>query len=99
MAAPFLDTDIVLRHLLGDHPEHSPRATAYFRRIEGGELKVRTSDMVIFETVFTLERHYRQPKAKIREALLPLSALLLGGLARRAALLHQEGEVSLVPAG
>lgn len=75
MATQFLDTNILLRHLLGDHPEQSPRATAYFRRIEGGELKVRTSDMVIFETVFTLERHYRQPKAKIREALLPLIEL------------------------
>lgn len=75
MAGQFLDTNVILRHLLGDHPDHSPQATAYFRRIEGGEIKVHTSDTVVFETVFTLERHYRQPKAKIREALLPLIEL------------------------
>jgi hypothetical protein len=27
---------------------------------------------VIFETVFTLQKAYRQPKAAIRDALLPL---------------------------
>jgi len=72
MAIPFLDTNIILRHLLGDHPDHSPRATAYLRQVEEGKVRVHTSEMVIFEAVFTLERHYRQPRAKIREALLPL---------------------------
>lgn len=75
MAISFLDTNILLRHLLQDHPEQSPRATAYLARIERGELKVRTADTVIFETVFTLQQHYRQPKAKIRDALLPLIEL------------------------
>lgn len=74
-ALPFLDTNVLLRHLRGDHPEHSPRATAYLARIERGELKVRTADTVIFETVFTLERFYCQPKAAIRDALLPLIEL------------------------
>ena len=72
---PFLDTNVILRHLLGDHPEHSPRATAYLRRVEEGEIQVRTSELVVFEAVFTLERHYRQPRARIREALLSLIAL------------------------
>jgi predicted nucleic acid-binding protein len=72
---PFLDTNVLLRHLRADHAEHSPRATAYLERIEREELKVRTADTVIFETVFTLERSYRQPKAAIRDALLPLITL------------------------
>src|SRR5918998_207567 len=72
---PFLDTNVLLRHLRADHAEYSPRATAYLERIEREELKVRTADTVIFETVFTLERSYRQPKAAIRDALLPLIAL------------------------
>lgn len=75
MAPPFLDANIILRHLLGDHPEHSPRATAYLERVEQGEIQVRTADTVIFEVVFTLQRHYHQPKAKIREAILPLIEL------------------------
>ena len=75
MPEPFLDANIILRHVLGDHPEHSPRATAYLNRIEEGEFKVRTADMVIFEIVFTLQRQYHQPKANIREVILPLIEL------------------------
>jgi predicted nucleic acid-binding protein len=31
MALPFLDTNILLRHLSQDHPDHSPRATALLK--------------------------------------------------------------------
>ncbi|MBI4496522.1 MAG: PIN domain-containing protein [Chloroflexi bacterium] len=72
MALPFLDTNILLRHLRQDHPLLSPQATAILARIEQGELQVRTSDIVIFETVYTLQRSYQQPRDRIAEALLPL---------------------------
>jgi predicted nucleic acid-binding protein len=72
---PFLDTNVLLRHLRQDVAHQSPRATAYLSRIERGELTVRTSDTVIFETVFTLERTYKQPRASIRAALLPVLRL------------------------
>jgi uncharacterized protein len=75
MTLSFLDTNIFLRHLLQDDPNHSPRASAFLKRIEAGETKVRTSDTVIFETVFTLQKVYRQPKAAIRDTLLPLLEL------------------------
>jgi predicted nucleic acid-binding protein len=75
MALLFLDTNIFLRHLRQDHPDHSPRATAFLTRIEQGEVKVRTSGTVIFETVFTLERSYHQEESAIRAALLPLIEL------------------------
>ena len=72
---PFLETNIFLRHLREDHADFSPRATALLRRIEEGELKVRTSDTVVFETVFTLGRSYKQSKEAIRDNLLPLIEL------------------------
>ena len=72
MSEPFLDTNVLVRHLTGDHPTHSPRATAYLHRVEQGEQRVRLNDIVIFETVYLLERTYRQPKAAIAAALLPL---------------------------
>jgi predicted nucleic acid-binding protein len=75
MAIPFLDTNILLRHLLQDHPEQSPKATAYLARIENGEVRVRVAETVIFETVFTLQRQYGQSKAAIRDDLLPLIEL------------------------
>jgi predicted nucleic acid-binding protein len=75
MALLFLDTNILLRHLLQDDPMQSPKASAFLSRIETGEVKVRTANTVIFETVFTLQKVYRRPKAAIRDALLPLLAL------------------------
>ncbi|MDQ5850689.1 MAG: PIN domain-containing protein [Chloroflexota bacterium] len=71
-ALPFLDSNVFLRHLRADHPDHSPRATALLERVERQELKVRTADTVVFETVYTLHGYYKQPKAAIRDALLPL---------------------------
>lgn len=75
MALSFLDTNVILRHLLGDDPKQSPRATVYLERVETGAVQVRLADTVIFEAVFTLERRYKQPKAKIREGVLPLLEL------------------------
>jgi predicted nucleic acid-binding protein len=72
---PFLDTKVLLRHLLDDHPDQSPRASAYIAAIERGDAKVRTADTVIFDTVFILDRSYRLPKAAIRAALVALLQL------------------------
>ena len=83
--AVFVDTNVFLRHLLQDHPDHSPRATAYLRRIESGSVRAYVSDTVVFEMVFTLERHYKVPRARIAGALLPLlemPSILLKGKRR-----------------
>ncbi len=75
MRTPLIDTNIFLRHLRHDNPDHSPRATAFLEKIERGELHARTTDTIVFETVFTLHSFYKQPKAAIRDALLPLIEL------------------------
>ena len=75
MALPFLDTNVLLRHLRQDHPIHSPKASAILKRVERGELEVRTSDLVVFETVFTLERGYRQRREAIADKLVGLLEL------------------------
>ena len=72
MPDPFLDTNILLRHLMGDDPMQSPRARAVLARVERGELEVHTADTVVFETVYTLQRTYRLGKAAIRDQLLPI---------------------------
>jgi predicted nucleic-acid-binding protein len=72
MRQAFLDTNVLLRHLSDDHPEQSPKATEMLRSVEQGSLRAHIVDTVIFETVFTLERHYRRSKVAIRESLLPL---------------------------
>ena len=75
MVRVFLDTNVLLRHLLADVPDQSPRATAFLMRVEKGEIEAQLADTVVFETVFTLQRHYRKGKGEIRDALLPLLEL------------------------
>ena len=75
MTPPFLDTNIVLRHLLQDDPEQSPKASAMLERVEHGDLSVLTTDIVIFETVFTLQRTYRASREAICEGVLPILEL------------------------
>jgi predicted nucleic acid-binding protein len=72
---PFLDTNVILRHLLNDVPEQSARARALLLRIEAGELRVRTAETVVFEIVFTLQRVYKKTPQEIRDALLPILEL------------------------
>lgn len=75
MAPLFLDTNILLRHLRQDNLILSAKATAILERIERRELQARTSEIVIFETVFTLQRSYKQPRDSIADAVLPLIEL------------------------
>jgi predicted nucleic acid-binding protein len=72
---PLLDTNVVLRHLLQDHADHSPRATAMLTRIGVGDLSVHVTASVFFEAVFTLERQQRVPKSQIRAALVLILAI------------------------
>ena len=57
------------------HADHSPRATAFLHRLYSGHARARTADTVVFETVFTLERTYKQPRPAIQAILLPLLLL------------------------
>ena len=75
MAEPFVDTNIFLRHITNDNADHSPRSTAYFDRIVAGDLVAHSTDIVIFETIFTLERHYRHPKVQIRDSIRRILSL------------------------
>lgn len=77
---PFLDSNVILRHLLNDVPEQSARARALLLRIEAGELRVRTAETVVFEIVFTLQRVYKKTPPEIRDALLPILELPAIGL-------------------
>ena len=61
-----LDTNIILRFLLRDMPDQSPRAIAV---IKGSQCYV--TDTVITETVFVLEKIYRAPRNYIAASLKP----------------------------
>jgi hypothetical protein len=45
-------------------------------RGERGELRVRITETIVFEAVFTLEKFYKVPRTEIRDTVLPLIDLL-----------------------
>ncbi len=74
MTERFLDTNILLRHLLNDDPIQSPACFALIRAIERGQVTVWITDLVIAEVVFVLSnrRTYNLSRETIRDALLAI---------------------------
>lgn len=68
-AIGLLDTNVILRFVLQDHPEHSPAANILFEAIDRGDFSVRLVDTIVFESVFTLEGFYKLPRVVITDAL------------------------------
>ncbi len=71
----FLDTNVFLRYLVVDLPGQSPRSTELFLTIEQGEEQVQTSQVVILEVIFTLQKFYRLSLVDIRNQFLPVVQL------------------------
>ena len=88
MNSVFVDTNVLLRHLLQDHEDHSPRASKLISDIANGKLTAYISETVVFETIFTSLSFYKISRAVIAETLSEL--LLLNGfqLERRQELLE-----------
>lgn len=73
--APFLDTNILLRHLTADHPLHSPKCKALIAGLEAGTGDAWTTHLVVAEAVFVLDRIYKFTRQQIADALLPILGL------------------------
>lgn len=71
----FIDTSVLLRHLLRDDEEKAERTLALLLRVERGEVRLATSPLVIFETVFTLQRRYGVDRQRIRNLVEPIIQL------------------------
>lgn len=71
----FLDTNVFLRYLVKDLPDQSPHATELLLAIEQGDEQVQTSQVVILEVIFTLQKFYRLSLIDIRDQFLPVIQL------------------------
>lgn len=75
VAPRFLDTNILLRYFTRDDEEKAAAALSLLLRVQRGVEEVATSPLVIFETVFTLQRSYHVSKEQVRALVEPLIAL------------------------
>ena len=103
MTPRFLDTNILLRLFTRDDEAKALRALALLQRVERGEEKVACGTMIVFETVFTLERRYRVPRERIRELVwniisLPGVQMTAKAMCKRALDLYVERNVSFADA-
>ena len=70
-----IDTNIIIRFLVGDNSEHLQIATDIFTKVENGEIEVEILDSVIMEALFVLIKFYKLPKTEVIEDLKRLIAL------------------------
>ncbi|HVL22784.1 MAG TPA: PIN domain-containing protein [Thermomicrobiales bacterium] len=70
-----IDTTILLRHLLQDHDEHSPRASALLLDVRKGTKRIFCPSTVIFEAIHALHRRANIPHPAVAMALTNLIEL------------------------
>jgi uncharacterized protein len=68
----FIDTNVILRFLIGDDPPKATRATALFERVERGQERVVVPEEVLTETVWTLQSFYEIPREETAQKLAAL---------------------------
>ncbi len=69
----YLDTNVVVRYLLGDVPALQKKAEEIFRSAENGEIRLTFNSVVVAELVFVLESYYKKSREDI---VLPLKVLI-----------------------
>ena len=75
--ARFLDTNILIQHLVREDEPKAIGCRQLLLRLESGQEEAIATDIVIFETVYILSspRHYGLSPVRIRELVEPLIAL------------------------
>ena len=71
-----IDTNVILRYLMGDDPEKSARTVSLMERVEQGQEIVEIPEAVVTEAVWTLESFYQVPRIEIAQNLTGLLSLV-----------------------
>ncbi len=64
-----IDTNIILRYLVGDSKELHEKAIGIFKKAETGELKLLVKVVVVAETCFVLESFYKKSLDEIATSM------------------------------
>ena len=64
-----LDTNVILRFLVGDNKEQQKLAIKWFKESESGKREIFVPSIVVAEASFVLETFYKKSRAEIAEAL------------------------------
>lgn len=86
-----VDTNIILRFLVGDNKEQQRKAVSYFREGEKGKRDLIIAPLVIAEVCFVLETFYKKSREEI------VSALQVFISSRWLAVEHRDRLIYLLP--
>ena len=75
-AVHLIDTNVILRFLMGDDPPKAARAAALMNRVERADELVELTDEVFTETLWTLESYYNVPRAELARSLTAVMTFL-----------------------
>ena len=70
-----IDTNIIIRFLIGDHEQHLQESMQIFQAIESGAFQVEILDVVLMESLFVLTKFYKLPKAEVVTDLKAMLAM------------------------
>lgn len=70
-----IDTNVIIRFLVGDHEAHLAQSTQIFEKIETGQQEVEILSTVIMEVLFVLTKFYKLPKQSVVTDLKSILAL------------------------
>lgn len=65
----FIDTNIFIRFFTADDEQKAKDVFRLLKRLENGDETAYTSALVIFETVFTLQKYYNVSRNEINELM------------------------------
>ncbi|MBF0310967.1 MAG: PIN domain-containing protein [Magnetococcales bacterium] len=65
-----VDTNIILRYLLKDHPDFFIRANGFWDKVKQGHYLAFVSEGVLVECVFVLLKVYRVPRQELADVML-----------------------------
>ena len=77
MEVAFLDTNIIIRFITQDNPDHAARAHRFLQEVEAGKRNVTTSEGVIVEAIYVLssKRLYNLSRQEIQRHLTNVLSL------------------------
>lgn len=69
MKTLLVDTNIFLRSLLNDVPSQAKRANKIISDAKNGRIKLVTSQIILFEVIFSLSKFYKFSKEQVVKAI------------------------------
>ena len=95
----FVDTNILIRHLVGEPPEQAARATRYLEQAD----ELLLPDLILAEVAYVLESFYEVPREQVAETLravlaFPAIRVLDADLLQRAVEVYEQHRLDFADA-